>query len=342
MAAPTDPQAWRSARLHVVTGKGGTGKSTVAAALALALADAGRRVLLAEVERRQSLAPLLGCAPLDDRERLVRAGATGGELHAVAVDAHQSLREYLATHYRLGAAGAVLDQVGAVELATSIAPGLGDVLLMGKVYDVARRTPAHQRPRGAPDHYDAVVLDAPPTGRVVRFLDASGQVADLARVGPIRQQADAVSALVHSAQTAVHLVTLLEEMPVTETVEAVAELRREGLNPGLLVVDRVRDDGMTEDDLAGFDAAVAGEVTEADVAAELAAAGVPGPALLAGGLLERARVHASRLQVEGEQQEVLDRLGLPTVLLPQLVAGVTPQSLPELAALLTDQVGGLA
>ncbi|AKT50471.1 ArsA-related P-loop ATPase [Arsenicicoccus sp. oral taxon 190] len=340
IAAPGSPAGpRRRPRLHVVTGKGGTGKTTVAAALALALAERGRRVLLAEVEQRQALAPVLGCSPVGDHERLVQTTPAGGELYALAVDPRAALMEYLRLYYRLGPAGALLDQVGAVEFATDIAPGLADVLVMGKLYEATRRTPAHQRPRGAPDHYDQVVVDAPPTGRVVRFLEANTQVADLAKVGPIRHQADAVTTLVHSDQVVVHLVTLLEEMPVAETVEAVAQLREAGLHPGMVVVDQVRDDGLSEGDLDVFDAVVDDRVGASQVADALRRAGAPDPDALAAGLVAHARDHAARLEAEGAQQELLDPLGLPTVLLPHLPAGVGPRGLRELARSVAEQVG---
>lgn len=344
-AAPTPPSAPRwtaaplDARLQVVTGKGGTGKTTVAVTLARALAAQGRRVLVAEVEQRGALAPVIGCSPLDEHERLVHEDPSGGTLHATSLDARAALGEYLSVHYRLGPARAVLDQVGAVELATSIAPGLADVLVTGKLYEASRRGPAHQRRAGSPEGYDHVVVDAPPTGRVVRFLDANRHVADLAKVGPVRAQADTVAAWLHSAQTVVHLVTLLEEMPVAETVEAVAELRAAGLVPGLLVVDQVHDDHLAEEDLAGFDAAVTGEVTAEEIAATLAGAGVVEPAATAASLLATARRHADRLAVEGEQQSLLDALGLPTILLPHLVEGVGLRGLATLVATLTAQVG---
>ena len=98
-----------------------------------------------------------------------------------------------------------------------------DVLLTGKVYEAVRRRGSREAtaaPRPRARHgptYDAVVLDAPPTGRITRFLDVNAEVAGLAQVGPIRSQADSITRLLHSPQTAVHLVTLLEEMPVQET-----------------------------------------------------------------------------------------------------------------------------
>ena len=215
------------ARLHVVTGKGGTGKTTIAAALALALATGGRRVLLVEVEGRQGIAQLFDRAPLPyDEERIVSAPG-GGEVRALAVDAEAALLEYLAMFYNLGFAGRTLRKMGAIEFATTLAPGLRDVLLTGKVKECVSRTDKDGR-----HLYDAVVLDAPPTGRVVKFLDVTKAMADLAKVGPIKGQSDGVVRLLHSGDTAVHLVTLLEEMPVRETTRRGRRARRRRPAPG--------------------------------------------------------------------------------------------------------------
>jgi anion-transporting ArsA/GET3 family ATPase len=162
---------WEGVRLHVVTGKGGTGKTTVAAALALALAGEGHRTLLVEVEGRQGIAQLFDSPPLPYEERKVAVGPGGGDVFALAIDPEDALLEYLEMFYRLGRAGRGLRRVGAIDFATTIAPGMRDVLLTGKVYEAVRRR------KGSTPVYDAVVLDAPPTGRITRFLGVNAEVA---------------------------------------------------------------------------------------------------------------------------------------------------------------------
>src|ERR1700726_1425257 len=165
---------WDGVRLHVVTGKGGTGKTTVAAAMALALATTGRRVLLIEVEGRQGIARLFDCPPLPYEERKVAIGlgahgaGQGGDVYALAVDPEGALLDYLEMFYNMRRTGKALTRLGVVDFATTIAPGLSDVLVTGKATEAARR----RVDRRDDSHvYHAVVMDAPPTGRIRRFLD---------------------------------------------------------------------------------------------------------------------------------------------------------------------------
>src|SRR5579859_3115322 len=135
---------WDGVRLHVVTGKGGTGKTTVAAALALALASHDRNVLLMEVEGRQGIARLFDCPPLPYAERKVgiglgEEGRPGGDLYALAVDPEGALLDYLEMFYGMRHAGQALTRLGLVDFATTIAPGLSDVLRTGKATEAARR-----------------------------------------------------------------------------------------------------------------------------------------------------------------------------------------------------------
>jgi anion-transporting ArsA/GET3 family ATPase len=315
-------------KLHIVTGKGGTGKTTVSAALALALARQGRQVLLTEVEGRQGIAQLFDTAPLPYEERRVASGGGGGEVYALAVDPEAALIEYLEIFYNLRRAGAALNKLGAIDFATTIAPGLRDVLLTGKVMEAATR-----ERRGGGRIYDAVVLDAPPTGRIARFLNVNSEVAGLARMGPVRQQADSVMNLIRSRKTAVHLVTLLEEMPVQETADAVTELRQVNLPVGAVIVNMVREPLLPVDLLPQI---AATGLDTAALATGLKRAGLEVTDVQLAALAGEAADHAGRVLLEQRERGVLQELGAPTVELPLLAGGPDLAGLYELARLLQD------
>ncbi|ROP39042.1 ArsA-related P-loop ATPase [Saccharothrix texasensis] len=317
------------ARLHVVTGKGGTGKTTVAAALALALATGGRRVLLVEVENRQGIAQLFDRAPLPYSEERIASAPGGGEVRALAVDPEAALLEYLDMFYNLGFAGRTLKKMGAIEFATTLAPGLRDVLLTGKVKECVRRAGKTGR-----HEYDAVVLDAPPTGRVVRFLDVTRAMADLAKVGPIKGQSDGVVKLLHSGDTAVHLVALLEEMPVRETLDAVADLDAADLRPGAVFVNRVSRPRLPARSVAS---ASEGRVDLGRVRAGLEAAGLDVDGDVLDGLVEQTVEHALRVRMEERAKEKLAEADLPTLQLPEVTDGVDVAALYELAEVLVGR-----
>jgi anion-transporting ArsA/GET3 family ATPase len=317
-----------AARLHVVTGKGGTGKTTVAAALALALATGGKRTLLIEVEGRQGIAQLFDTPPLPYEERRIAVAPGGGEVRALAVDTEAALLEYFEMFYRLGMAGRSLRRMGAIEFATTLAPGLRDVLLTGKAKECVNRKDADGRPV-----YDAVVLDAPPTGRVVSFLDVTKAMADLAKSGPIHNQAEGVVEVLHSPLTAVHVVTLLEELPVTETLETIDELVAAGLRPGAVIANQVRPQWLPDRSVA---AAAGGRVDAARIRAGLASAGLDLPADVIDGLVAETVEHAQRVHSESVALARL-ALPLPRLELPRLIGGVDLGGLYGLAESLYDQ-----
>jgi anion-transporting ArsA/GET3 family ATPase len=318
-----------SVKLHVVTGKGGTGKTTVAASLALALAAGGRQVLLTEVEGRQGIAQLFDTPPLPYEERKVAVARGGGEVYALAVDPEAALLEYLEMFYNLKRAGTALKRFGAIDFATTIAPGLRDVLLTGKVMEAATR-----ERRGGGRLYDVVVLDAPPTGRIARFLNVNSEVAGLARMGPVRQQADSVMTLLRSRKTAVHVVTVLEEMPVQETIDGAAELDRVGLPVGGVIVNMAREPLLPYDVIA---AAAAGRLDTTELARGLKAAGLESTDALLAALVGETADHAGRVQLEERERTELAELERPTYELPMLPDAVDLACLYDLAEQLTAQ-----
>jgi len=324
---------WEGVRLHVVTGKGGTGKTTVAAALALALAHDGRKVLLIEVEGRQGLARLFDCPPLPYAERKVGIGPgeedrAGGDLYALAVDPEGALLDYLEMFYGIRHAGQALTRLGLVDFATTIAPGLSDVLRTGKATEATRRK------AGGREVYDAVVMDAPPTGRIGRFLNVSVEVSGLAKVGPVRAHADTVARVIRSPQTAVHFATTLEEMPVQETLDGLAEMRELGVQLGGIFINKVYPAGLPESDLR---AAAEGRVDEAEIALGLKAAGLADTQTLASGLAVELIEHARSVALQERERRELAGAGQPRYELPAITDGIDLGGLYRLAEVLREQ-----
>lgn len=301
-----------------MTGKGGVGKTTVAAALALALAGQGQRVLLVEVEGRQGLAQLFELEPLPYAER--RLGEVDVDLRLLAVDPEEALLEYLDLFYKMGRAGRALRKLGAIDFATTVAPGLRDILLTGKVKEATTRTDESGRRM-----YGAVVLDAPPTGRIGRFLNVTAEAARLAKLGPIKTQSEGVAALLRSPMTSVHIVTLLEEMPVQETVDALTELKALNIPTGKIIINCTLPPLLASTAKVS-QAALKRGLSETDLSPSL----VPN-------LMKEAQAHLARRAVEEQLRTELAALRRPMIELPLLSDGVDLPGLERLAEILGGQ-----
>ncbi|WP_405143495.1 AAA family ATPase [Sphaerisporangium sp. NBC_01403] len=324
---------WDGVRLHVVTGKGGTGKTTVAAALALALAAGGRRVLLVEVEGRQGIAQVFDTPPLPYEERKIAVAPGGGDVYALAIDPEEAMLEYVEMFYGMKRAGKALNKIGLVDFATTIAPGLRDVLVTGKTSEAVRR-----RDKSGRRAYDAVVMDAPPTGRITRFLNVTQEVAGLARIGPVKNHADLVRGVVASPETAVHFVTLLEEMPVQETLDGIDNLRAAKLPVGGIFINMVRPELLPE---ATLDAALKDRFDPGELALGLKAAGLADGAsdasAIAEALAEEIAEHAHRNHLERRERQSLSEAKAPHYELPLLADGADLAGLYELAEAIRSQ-----
>jgi anion-transporting ArsA/GET3 family ATPase len=224
----------------VVTGKGGVGKTAVAAALGLVAARRGLRTIVAEVARRDDVSRALGGEGLQEEEL-----APG--LHHVSIDPEQAMELYLADQLASRALADVLTSSRTFTYLAAATPGMRELLTVGKVWELAqedRRTPG-ARP------YDLVVLDAPGTGHGVAILSAPRTFAQVARVGRIARQGRTIEAMLSDpARTGVVAVARPEEMPVSETLSLEVAVRREiGLDVELVVANGVLPQRFSADDV---------------------------------------------------------------------------------------------
>jgi anion-transporting ArsA/GET3 family ATPase len=245
-------------RLLFFTGKGGVGKSTVTAAMALLAAERGRRVLLVEVDSKGNLTSLFEHPPVGFKPTEVYPGVFAMQMRTEA-----ALREYLKLNLRIPVLGRLGPLANVLEFVATAAPGVKEILTVGKVCWEARESL-----EGRAD-WDLIVVDAAATGHVVAQLDSPRAIQELVQVGPVRQQTDwMVELLSDPALTALHVVTSPEEMPVNETIELVERARAELKVPlRSVVVNRVLPEPFTRADEPVFDALAAGPGRDAVVAA---------------------------------------------------------------------------
>ncbi len=251
--------------LVFVTGKGGVGKTTVAAAIAEVAARRGRRVLVCEMDAKGALATAFEVSHLEFEPTEVEPG-----LHAMSMSTEDALREYLRLFVKIPFIGRIGPLASTFDFVADAAPGVKEILAVGKLcWEVKER------------HYDMVVVDAEATGHVISQIGAPRVIADLVQVGIVKDQTQWMLDILEDPQrTGVAVVTTLEEMPVTESIELLERLTAEtGTHPSLIVANRVLPDI--------FDAA------EHEVARQIAAA--PDVLVDAVGQGARAVVEASTI-----------------------------------------------
>ena len=310
-----DPlQFFAACRLVIVAGKGGVGKTTVTAAMALAAARVGRRVLVVELEGASGLGPLLGStAPLDTNDTVLRAADDqgSGQILGRVVSPGDALTDYLNDHGMRRLSGR-LARTGIIDVVATAAPGLDDILVLGKVKQLERI-----------GGYDLILLDAPAAGHAVTFLRSAKGLADAVTVGPIAAQAnDVLDLLGDSQRCQVVLVTLAEETPVNEIVSTAFALEEDiGVRLGPIVVNALYPDRPALADALDAYGADADD-----------------------GLAAAARFRLARQQ---QQQEQLARLTaelpLPQLHLPfRFTAGLAPDDLEALADALVGELTTIA
>lgn len=288
-------------RMVFVTGKGGVGKTIVAAALALLAAEHGKRVLVVEVDAKGDVAASFEHKPVGFDPKPIAPG-----VHALAMNTEASLREYLKLNLHVPVLGRLGPVARTFDFLATAAPGIKEILTVGKVCWEVREAIAGNV------QWDLVVVDAPATGHIIGLLDAPRAIQELVRVGPVRAQTDwMVELLRDPAVTALCTVTTPEEMPVHETIELVASARaRLDVPLGPVVVNRVLPELFTRADETAFDALhtpeAMGPLTELG---GVGATAVLDAARLAIGLRRTRALHLAELR---------DAVDLPLLYVPYL------------------------
>jgi len=218
-------------RLVIVTGKGGVGKTTVAAALGLAAARRGKRAVVCEVAEQERLAALFGIDSTGHQERELSPGLFG-----ISIDPERAKEEWLRYQLKSGTLAGALGASRIFQYLTAAAPGLTELVNIGKIWDLAQ---LRRRTHGPV--FDLAIVDAPATGHGLAMLRAPSTYAGIARVGPIRRQALQIDRFVRdTSRTGVLAAALPEEIPVNETLELEARLRDElGMRLDAIVVNAV-------------------------------------------------------------------------------------------------------
>jgi anion-transporting ArsA/GET3 family ATPase len=267
-------------RLIVVTGKGGVGKTTVAAALGLLAARAGKRTVICEVAEQERLSELFGVDASGHDERELAPN-----LHSVSVDPELAKEEWLRYQLKSGTLAGVLGGSSVFRYLSAAAPGLSELVTIGKVWDLAQ---LERRTGGSV--FDLAIVDAPATGHGIAMLRAPSTYASVARVGPIRRQALQIDGFLRDRKrTAVVVVALPEEMPVNETLDIERRLAEEME----MVIDRAVVNALYPERFTREEA----KRLQAAAAKRARAATDGGDAALRGALAEVERVRGQRSQL---------------------------------------------
>jgi anion-transporting ArsA/GET3 family ATPase len=221
-------------RVLIVSGKGGAGKTSVAAACAMAASRSGRTVLLVEVEGREGVAGLLGIEAPGFAERDTPFG-----FRALSITPREALLEYLWLFFRMRTVARSLQRAKVVDVATEAIPGFRDVMVAGKLYELTQWRAGSGSSHGR-SPYDLVVVDAPPTGQLLPFLQSASAYEELIRGGRASRQLASIDRLIRD-DSRIALVAVPEEMSVAETLETVEALREARLPDPVIVVNQLTD-----------------------------------------------------------------------------------------------------
>ncbi len=241
--ADAPPEDLFQHRLLFVTGKGGVGKTTVAAALGLAAAHAGLRTIVCELDARERLHSLFDVTTRGFEEVELRP-----DLHAMAIDPEHAIEEYLLLQIKVRPVYDMIFKNRIFDYFAAATPGLAELVTIGKVWELAQ--PDRLTKKAQP--YDLVIVDAPATGHALAMLEAPETFKKIARVGPIHRQAGYIQSFLHDpATTAVIAVATAEEMPVNETLDLRRELQeRVGLDLALTVVNALEPEYFSAKEIA--------------------------------------------------------------------------------------------
>jgi anion-transporting ArsA/GET3 family ATPase len=284
-------------RLIVVTGKGGVGRTTVAAALGLAAARAGKRTMIAEVAQQERLSRVFRREGLGYSEAQLAPNLFG-----MSIDPQRALDEYLGQQIGGRLAG-LLFHNRIFEYFTAAAPGVRELTTIGKVWELAQ-----QQRRSAADPYDLVIMDSPASGHGLAMLRAPRTFGEIARVGPVQRRAEMIHSFLRDPKrTGVVSVALPQEMPVNETLEFRVKLQEEmGMRTDVVVANALLPDRFTSEEAERIEAVNGGHGAP-EVAAALRAA-----------LSEHRRARSQRAQLRRLKKDVPDAVTLPYLFEPEL------------------------